>query len=122
MDLISHNIYLHIIQFIKPEQTHNLRLTCKKWNSIPKPNANELSFFNEYRKQVESVICMCRLAAMADNLDLPSEISHDKLLQVYEMYMHIPKSLKVKYKLHPIVIHYIKNGSDLEFHRYLKIL
>lgn len=122
MNRLPYNTKLHILNLMEPEETREIRIASKFWNAMPKPRANGLRFFEKYNKISESVMNMCKFAAMSDNLDLPYEISHAKIFELYEMYMWIPRGLKEKFDLHPIVKYYMLHGDNLCFHRQTKLL
>ena len=116
-------IKLLILSHLCPEESQNIRLASAEWNEMPKPAWCGTVFSKIFAALTEDVSRDLRLAALADNLDMPSYIPHQKLVNLHKMYQQIPKHIREgKSLISDAVLYYMQHGSSLVFHRAIKEL
>ena len=116
-------IKLLILSYLCPEETQNIRMTSLEWNTMPKAAWSETNFCKTFAALTEDVSRDLRLAALADNLDMPSYIPHQKLVKLNQMYEQVPRSIRQgKRLISDAVLYYMQHGPSLMFHRAIKQL
>ena len=111
-------IKLLILSYLCPEETQNIRMASVEWNQMPKAAWSETNFCKTFALLTEDVLRDLRLAALADNLDMPSYIPHQKLVNLHKMYQQIPRSIRQgKPLISDSVLYYMQHGPSIKFHR-----
>lgn len=116
-------IKLLILSYLCPEETQNIRMASVEWNAMPKVAWSETVFCKAFALLTDEILRDLRLAALADNLDMPSYIPHQKLSKLNQMYEQVPRSIREGKRFIPdAVLYYMQHGSSLVFHRAIKEL
>lgn len=116
-------IKLLILSYLCPEETQNIRIASVEWNTMPKVAWSETVFCKTFASLTDDVSRDLRLAALADNLDMPSYIPHEKLSKLNQMYEQAPRSIRQgKSLISDAVLYYMQHGPSLMSHRAIKEL
>jgi len=116
-------IKMVILSHLCPEESQKIRLASVEWNKMPKVAWCETVFCKTLASLTEEVLRDLRLAALADNLDMPSYIPHQKLSKLNQMYEQVPRSIRQsKSLISDAVFYYMQHGPSLMFHRAIKKL
>ena len=120
---LPRTIKLIILSYLTPEETQIIRIASVEWNKMPKSSWSKTTFSSRFERLKSDIHKELKLAALADNLDMPSYIPHSKLKQLREMYSQIPQAVKQrKPLLSNAVVYYMQHGAYLMFHRTIKEL
>lgn len=115
-------IRLLIISHLCPEESQHIRMASVGWSTMPKAAWCETVFCKTFESLQDSVLRDLRLAALADNLDMPSHIPEEKLLILNQMYEQVPHAIKGKLLISDVFLYYMQHGTSLIFHRAIKEL
>ena len=111
-------IKLLILSYLCPQETQNIRMVSVEWNALPKAVWSETVFCKAFASLTEDVSRNLRLASLADNLDMPSYIPHQKLLNLHQMYQQIPRHIREGKRFIPdSVLYYMQHGLSIKFYR-----
>ena len=110
-------IKLLILSYLCPEETQNIRIASVEWNTMPKVAWSETVFCKTFASLTDDVSRDLYLAALADNLDMPSHIPHQKLSKLNKMYEQVPRSIRQgKRLISDAVLYYMQHGQSIKFH------
>ena len=82
---LPRTIKLIILSYLRPEETQIIRIASVEWNKMPKSSWFKTTFSSRFERLKSDIHKELKLAALADNLDMPSYIPHSKLKQLREM-------------------------------------
>ena len=120
ISILQYELKIYILNFLLPHETSFLRLTSKEWYNMPKKSG--VYFIDLFYKYHDEIIRKLKFAALCDNLDFSSEIPHNELYNLENIYNIIPSFYKIKIDINNIILLYFKmdDKKSLFFHTKIK--